>query len=101
MDSTSTATTLLRLRGLRLLRLLGLRLRHQLLGQLALPARVELLDLVLDRAPVERLVPVVERLEAEEHRLADELAQHLVRRAHDPPRLRVAQVTLELHVPLV
>src|SRR5215207_1708988 len=51
------------LRGRR--RLLGrvlLRLREQLLGQLALAVGVELLDLVLDDAPVVALVPVVERV---------------------------------------
>ena len=74
---------------------------HELLGELALACGVELLDLVLDRPPVVRLVPVVERVEAEQDRLADELAQHLVRRTHHPAGLRVAQVALELHVPLV
>src|ERR1043166_3008388 len=72
----------------------------ELLAELSLPLRVELLQLVLDGAAVVRLVPVVERLEAEQDGLADELAQHLVRRAHHPARLAVAQVALELHVAL-
>src|SRR5262245_52731489 len=77
------------------------RLGDELLRELALAVGVELLHLVLDGAPVVRLVPVVERVEAEEHGLADELAEHLVRRAHDPAGLRVAEVPLELHVALV
>ena len=76
-------------------------LGQQLLGQLALAVGVELLELVLDRAAVVGLVPVVEAVEAEQHRLADELAQHLVGRAHHPAGLGVAQVALELHVALV
>src|SRR5262245_21177510 len=44
----------------------------QLLGQLALAGGIELLQLVLDHAAVVGLVPVVERVEAEQHRLADE-----------------------------
>src|SRR5438034_3999269 len=83
------------------LRLLLRGLRDQLLGQLPLPVGVELLRLVLDGAAVVRLVPVVERVEPEEDGLADELPQNLVRRAHHPARLRVAEVALELHVPLV
>ena len=62
---------------------------------------VELLDLVLDHAAVVALVPVVERVEAEQHGLADELAQDLVGRAHHPAGLGVADVALELHVALV
>ena len=88
-----------RLRGLLGLLLLGL--RDQLLGELALALRVELLHLVLDGPPVVGLVPVVEGLEAEQNRLADELAQHLVGRPHHPAGLAVAQVALELHVALV
>src|ERR671937_1481403 len=77
------------------------RLLQELLGELALPGRIELLELVLDRAPVVRLVPVIERVEAEQDRFPDELAEHLVRRAHHPTGLRVTQVALELHVALV
>src|SRR4029077_16894544 len=85
----------------RLLRRLFLGLGQELLTELALALRVELLQLVLDRAAVVRLVPVVERFEAEENGLADELPPYLVRRAHDPAGLRVAEVALELHVALV
>src|SRR5205085_8531033 len=61
----------------RLLCRLLVRLGQELLSELALALRVELLQLVLDCAAVVGLVPVVERLEAEQNRLADELAQHL------------------------
>src|SRR3546814_1488986 len=47
------------------------------------------------------LVPVVEGVESEQHGLADELAQHLVGRAHHPAGLGVAHVALQLHVALV
>src|SRR6266498_5994711 len=85
-------------------RLLGLALSglgEQLLGQRPLPLGVQLLGLVGDRALVDVLVPVVEHLEAEQRGLADELAQHLVGRAHHPAGLAVAQVALDLQFGLV
>ena len=56
------------------LRLFLFRLREELVGELALRRRVELLRLVLDHSPVVVLVPVVERFEAEQDGPADELA---------------------------
>src|SRR5260370_38407197 len=83
--------------------LLGLvlgRLREQLLRQGPLALRVELLGLVGDRALVDVLVPVVEHLESEQRRLADELPQDLVGRPPDPPCLAVAQGPPEVHIAL-
>ena len=56
------------------LRLFLFRLCEELVGELALRRRVELLRLVLDHSPVVVLVPVVERFEAEQDGPADELA---------------------------
>src|SRR5262245_34161441 len=56
-------------------------------GELPFALGVELLDFVVEHPFVDGLVPVVERLEAQERRLADELAQHFVGGAHDPAGL--------------
>ena len=80
---------------------LALRFAEELLGELPLAGGVELLELVVEHALVDRLVPVVEALEAQQRRLADELPQDFVGRSFHPAGTAAAQVAIDAEARLV